>query len=287
MSDEPSLTDPIQISRYAVLYMDVLSQREKLAKIVELPSTQAEHEAFSELLRNTYGVVDAYARWFESYLSQTTAEPPSTVPENYRKQYKTFVGPPIEKFLFSDSMLYFMSLNEQEGAVPTIRLHDLLRAAATVFAGGLADGNPARGGFDIGIAAKFPRVGIYGPLYNAYALECETAQYPRIVIGSNLRDYLVESSEDPANTKVAALRRTFAAKCLELIYEDSDHIAALDYAGEAVHKMYPAFREIIIEAANFAERELKRFEKEGDEKLSFRYSRLFNYLHDCIQRFWK
>jgi hypothetical protein len=289
MSSKPSIKGPIQISNYAVLYMDVLNQKEKLSKIIDLPSSKAEYDSFFELLRNTYGVVDGYAEMFESYLSQTTAGPPLTVPENYVQQYERMVGPPIQLFLFSDSMLYFTSLNEQEGVVPTIRLYDLLRAAACVFACGLADGNPARGGLDIGIAANFPRIGIYGPaLYKAYDLESNIAKYPRVVIGSTLRDYLVASSKDPANTKEAMLRRIFAGKCLDLIYEDSDGSLALDYVGKAVREMsHPTFQEIIMNGVDFAETELKRFEKDQDEKLVSRYALLVTYLRDRIQSFWK
>lgn len=284
---EPFLNDPISISYYAILYMDVLNQREKLSQINALPTTEAEYETFFELLRNTYGVIDNYAHRFETYLAQSSADPPATIPENYRDQLKRVVGPPIGKFLFSDSMLYYMSLNEQEGAVPPIRLHDLLRAAASVFAGGLADGNPARGGLDIGIAANFPRVGIYGPgLYNAYTLENNVAKYPRVAIGPTLRDYLIESSKDPGKSNEAALRRTFAAKCLDMLYQDSDGVTALDYAGKAVREIYPAFREVIMNAVEFAENELRRFEREGDKKLMSRYSLLVNYLHDRKQRFW-
>lgn len=287
MQTKTSFKDPIEISNYAILYMDVLNQREKLLQIVDLPANQAEYESFVELLRDTYGVVDGYARMFEAYLAQTDSEPPPTVPKHYREQYKRFVGPPIGQFLFSDSMLYYMSLNEEEGAIPAIRLHDLLRAAASVFAGGLADGRPARGGLDIGIAAKFPRVGIYGPgLYNAYALENSVAQYPRIVIGPTLRNYLIESSEYPGNSKEVILTRTFAEKCLGLIYEDYDGVAALDYAGKAVREMSPQFREVIVKAADFADRELQRFKKAHDYKHSSRYWLLVNYLHNRIQTFW-
>lgn len=287
MQAKTSFKDPIKISNYAILYMDVLNQREKLSKIVDLPANEAEYESFVELLRDTYGVVDSYAEMFETYLAQTDIELPSNVPEHYRQQYKRFVGPGIGQTLFSDSMLYYMSLNEEEGAVPTIRLHDLLRAAASVFAGGLADGSPARGGLDIGIAARFPRVGIYGPgLYNAYALENNVAQYPRIVIGPTLRKYLIESSQYPGNSKEAVLRRTFAEKCLGLIYEDYDGVTALDYAGKAVREMSPQFREAIIDGGRFAERELDRFKSAHDYKHSSRYWLLVNYLHNRIQEFW-
>jgi hypothetical protein len=287
MQTKTSSKDPIQISNYAILYMDVLNQREKLSKLVDLPVNEAEYESFFELLRNTYGVVDGYAEMFEAYLSQTNTEPPSTVAEHYRQQYKRFVGPSIGQFLFSDSMLYYMSLNEQEGVVPTIRLHDLLRAAASVFAWGLADGNPARAGLDIGIAANFPRIGIYGPgLYNAYALEEKVAQYPRVVIGQTLHDYLIQSSKEPGQTNEGILRRKFARKCLDLIYEDYDGVTALDYAGKGVRKMSPQFREVIINAGQFAERELHRFKNAHDYKHSSRYWLLVNYLDNRIQTFW-
>jgi hypothetical protein len=185
-------------------------------------------------------------------------------------------------------MLYFMSLNEQEGAVPTIRLHDLLRAAASICAGGLADGNPARGGIDIGVAANFPRIGIYGPaLYNAYELEANIAKYPRVVIGATLKHYLLESSKDPTQTKEAAVRRTFADKCLELIYEDEDGVTSIDYAGKAMKDMYPGFKEIIIRATDFTKRELNRFQAEGNEKLSVRYSLVRDYLNQRLNAFWQ
>src|SRR5215217_5090814 len=94
----PNVKDPIEISNYAILYMDVLGQREKLSRITDLPTTEAEYKLFVELLQNTYGVVDGYARMFEAYLSQTNSDPASTVPEPFRQQYKRFVGTPIRTF---------------------------------------------------------------------------------------------------------------------------------------------------------------------------------------------
>jgi hypothetical protein len=291
MTDEhkdPFFNHPVTISYYAILYMDVLNQREKLSKIGDLPINQAEQELFLALLRDTYGVIDGFARMFESALLVNRTAPPPDIPENHRQQLDRIFGPPIGKFLFSDSMLYYISLNEQEGAIPTIRLHELLVAAASVFVGGLSDGNPARGGLEIGVAANFPRVGIYGPgLYKAYTLESETAQYPRVVVGPTLRDYLITYSEDPETTKEAALRRDYAQKCLGLIYDDSDGVQALDYAGEGVRQSYPALGQFIIKAMDFAQTELKRFQQQGNDKLSSRYLLLVNYLTDRVQRFWE
>jgi hypothetical protein len=277
----------IIIGYYAILYMDVLNQREKLSKIVELPTTEEEKESFFDLLRNTYGVIDGFERMFDAYLSKTSRPLPSDIPERYREHFKRVVGENIGKTLFSDSMLYYFSLNEQEGVIPTIRIRDLLCAASGVFAGALADGNPARGGIDVGIAATFPRVGIYGPgLYKAYSLESEVAQHPRIVIGSELEGYLRASAEDDGPSTESALRKIFAKKCRDLIYVDTDGVSALDYAGKAIRDLYPDWKGIISLATNYAQTEWERFKKEGNDKLATRYFCVLSYLNDRQEKYW-
>lgn|GEM_PF-2507771 len=287
-SNQPSSQDRIRISNYAILYMDVLNQREKLALIKDLPSTRAEEEVFWELLGNTYGVVDGFARLFEAALLMNRDTSTVSVPEEYRQRFDQMLGPPIERFLFSDSMLYYMPLYDREGAIPTIRLNDLMGAAANVFIGGLSDGNASRGGLEIGVAGEFHRIGIYGPgLYKAYELESNVARYPRIVIGFDLHDYLISSFEDPTETKEAGLKRNYARKCLDLIYQDNDGVLALDYAGEAVRKAFPGLEPLIAGAMNFSQSELKRFQRENNDKLVQRYVLLVNYLDDRIRRFWQ
>jgi len=277
----------ITIGYYAILYMDVLNQREKLSKIVELPTTEEEKESFFDLLRDTYGVIDGFERMFDAYLSQSSQELPSDIPEKYREQFKRLVGENIGKTLFSDSMFYYLSLNELDGAIPTIRIRDLLCAASSVFAGALADGNPARGGIDVGIAATFPRVGIYGPgLYKAYSLESDIAKHPRIVIGSELEGYLRASAEDVGRSTESALRRIFAQKCLDLIYVDTDGVSALDYAGKAIRDLYPDWKGTISQATNYAQSEWERFKNEDNEKFASRYLCVLNYLNDRQKKYW-
>lgn len=287
-SNQSSSQDRIRISNYAILYMDVLNQREKLALIKDLPSTPAEEEVFWELLRNTYGVVDGFARLFEAALLMNRDTSAVSIPEEHRHRFNQILGPPIERFLFSDSMLYYMPLYDREGAIPTIRLHDLMGAAANVFIGGLSDGNPSRGGLEIGVVGKFHRIGIYGPgLYKAYELESNVARYPRIVIGLDLHDYLTSSFEDPTETKEAALKRNYARQCLDLIYQDNDGLLALDYAGEAIRKSYPGLAPLLENAMTFSQSELARFQREKNDKLVQRYMLLVNYLNDRIRRFWQ
>jgi hypothetical protein len=157
-----------------------------------------------------------------------------------------------------------------------------------VFAGALADGNPARGGIDVGIAATFPRVGIYGPgLYKAYSLESDIAKHPRIVIGSELEGYLRASAQDDGSSSAeSVLRKIFAKKCLDLIYVDTDGVSALDYAGKAIRDLYPDWKEIISLATNYAQTEWERFRKEGNDKLAKRYFSVVSYLNDRREKYW-
>ena len=120
----------------------------------------------------------------------------------------------------------------------------------------------------------------------AYALENQVAQHPRIVIGSELLEYLHGSSQDPGQGRESALRRLFAQKCLSLIYVDTDGAHALDYAGKAIRDMYPDWKEVIFMAVKYAQAEWERFKKEGHYKLASRYFCLLNYLADRQKTYW-
>lgn len=154
-----------------------------------------------------------------------------------------------------------------------------MNVASLVMAGALCGGVACRGGLEIGIAAKYQRVGIYGPaLYKAYRLESEVAQYPRIVIGKDLVDHLNESLKDSQDTKEARVRRIMAEKCLALIFEDTDGAFALDYAHQSIRDADPNCRTLLEGAYKFAIEEWNKFTKERNHKLAARYFLLVNYL---------
>ncbi len=276
----PSPQDAFVTTYYSILYVDVLNQREKLMEIKDLPETKEEHAKFLELLRNTYGVVDTLVRLFDSMTTNMVVfDDIPELSEEVKRRLNRMVGNPIDRTLFSDSLLYYISLQEDQGAVPVVRILELIYAATSVMAGALSMGIACRGGLDIGIAAKFARVGIYGPaLYKAYRLENDIAQYPRIVVGPDLVGYLNSSLEDLNPTGEASVRRSFAKFCLELIYEDTDGAFALDYAHKSIQERHPALKRHLQKAFTFAVEEWNRFSKEGNHKLASRYFLVVNYL---------
>lgn len=172
----------VSLRYFAILYLDVLNQKEELLKIDHLPDTNAEREEFVRLLKNTYGVILALKNHFDTYLSEfDSPKHYSTMTDAELAKYNEITKSSINKTLFSDSMIYYTPMSQQSGKLPAIGIFRLMNAASGVFISALAAKHPLRGGFEIGIAAEMPDSGIYGPgLVRVYKLESETAQYPEL-----------------------------------------------------------------------------------------------------------
>ena len=280
----------VMISDHVILFLDVLGQREKLAKITELPKTDKEDQEFLKMLQETYGVVNWYSSHIDSFLKLSN-EPPknySLTPE-IRARLKIVYKTQIVPTRFSDSILYHIPLHENNGNVPILRVYDLMAATAIVFLGALANNLTARGGLEIGIAGNFDKVGIYGPgLYKAYQLENNVAQYPRIVIGDGLIAYLNDAASLSENDAISKLKRGLAKDCLSMLFIDSDGVTILDFAGNFLKKHPSAQSEMVIATAiKFVESEWERFKKEKNYKLAARYNSLLSYLLDRQKRYWR
>lgn len=279
-STESDTVEPLTAAFYSILYIDVLNQREKLEKITKLPTTENETQEFIQLMADTYGVIDKLVSYFDWTMNNIgNFENIPDVTEEIKNDINRMIGAPIDRTLFSDSMLYHISLQEDRGEVPVIRLLEMMYAACFVMAGALATGIACRGGLEIGIATNFPRVGLYGPaLYKAYRLENDIAQYPRIVVGQDLVDYLEESIKDSRDSREAALRRVCATTCRSLISEDTDGAFILDYASDVIQDLHPFANMFFGKASEFAAKEWAKFSKNKNHKLAHRYFLLMNYL---------
>src|SRR5207249_12066685 len=89
----------------------------------------------------------------------------------------------------------------------------------------------------LGLRQRFPAGEIYGTaLERAYLLECNVAQYPRIVIGEELWNYLNCVLREFGNRSDGLARAitAIAEKCIGLIAKDTDGQSILDYLGPVV-----------------------------------------------------
>lgn len=281
---------PIDIGYFTVAFIDVLSQRDKLSKITGIPHTEEERAAFIERWRDTFGVIDQYRTMFSKFFdTSTNYKPPKSERLNSEqaKDLERLMKCEIRKQLFSDSMIYYVSLMDKPDRIPITSILSLLSGCAGTFLLGLTEGLTCRGGIEAGIAAEFFKGEIYGPaLYQAYHLESERAQYPRIVVGDEFCKYLVGEMNWLGQDVDARHRQLWGRNCVSWIMTDFDGAQILDYAGEAMKKTFPALQSSVESAVKFAHEEWQKFLTIGNTKLAGRYFMLYNYLESRREQFW-
>lgn len=290
-ASQPESGRQIPFGHYAVAFVDVLNQKDKLREISALPKNEEQRVRFIHLLQDTFGVINEYRGMFSKFFD---APPARATSEGTRRaagrggDFERLMRCEVKRQLFSDSMIYYVSLMETPERLNITSVHTLLSACAATFLTGLARRMICRIGIDVGIASEYFSGEIYGPaLYRAYHLESERAQFPRIVVGDEFCNYVVSEMNWPGQSIDEQHKRMWAQDCADWIMTDVDGAQILDYAGEVTKKLFPGLRAAVGPAMQFASEERKRFGEQGDTKLAERYARLCDYLTGRVEQVWK
>jgi hypothetical protein len=281
----------IPFGHYALAFIDVLNQKDKLREISALPKNDEQRERFIYLLQETFGVINEYRNMFSKFFETPSTYMPSKSLKQRPEQTKTpkrLMRYEIKKQLFSDSMIYYVVLREPSEKLNILSVHNLLSGCAATFLLGLAQRMVCRIGIDVGIASEYFRGEIYGPaLYRAYHLESERAQFPRIVVGDEFCNYVVSETNWPGQSIDEMYKRMWVQDCVDWIMTDVDGAQVLDYAGAVTKRIFPKLQNAIAPALKFAFDERQKFEEQGNTKLAERYLKLCNYLAERREQVWK
>jgi hypothetical protein len=279
------------IGYHCLAFVDILNQKEALRKIHKLPDTETEKAEFINQWKEAFGVVDAYRSSFDSFFKAYSQPTQPKLPKLNREETRLmrhFLNYEIKEQLFSDTMIYYVSLMDHPNRLAITGVYSLLMACAGTFLATLSGGLVCRGGIEAGIAAEFFKGEIYGPaLYHAHRLESEVAKYPRIAIGAELSEYIETEMRNPEQSLTDQYRRSIAQKCKTWITTDVDNALILDYAGLAARHTFPESIELVDSALSFVQKEWDRFQEEGNIKLTQRYSMLHSYLSSRKNEVWK
>lgn len=276
---------------FVVAFVDLLGTEAKNAKIKaqpEFPVEMLEREVskVKTFQRDFYAVFEGAAR-AEKMLKPLR-------PENLKADLEKLQGNDVKSYAFSDSLIFYASLNTQQGRrVPVSSCFSILAVLVCAQLWSLARGCPFRGGVEIGRAALFNGNQILGPaLSDAVKLE-KQAQFPRILVGNGLHKYLQLHSQHQLDTPESGANRSFAEICISHLCESDEpsqlckpdeanvgqmRVFSLDVHSDFVAKLIgEPHQELLNKARDFAEREIQRFSGH-DEKLACRYRHLLNYL---------
>lgn len=286
----------INFSYFAVALIDILNQREELTKLNKLPENEEELQYFIQQAKNSYGAVKGLRSTFDSFFNAYIIEEPRKTDGLSQDQIsllKRMLKTEIKKQQFSDTMIFYTSLEENPDFIPINGILGLFLALSATLIMALSIGKIFRGGIDVGIASCncFEGEELYGPaLYNAYDLESKHAQYPRVVIGNEIRNYILGECRLPENDVISSYRKFIAEKCRKMICVDLDGLQILDYLGGSIKDMFSessaGLNEPIKNALHFVNKEYENFRKKQNTRLANRYFMLRYYMLDRINKFW-
>lgn len=273
-----------QMTHYLVAFIDILGQQDKLRNLKSLPDQDnpAETEEFYTIISDTYGSVKTMQETFKDFFHSFHKKQidTSSLTGAERKFFQQLDSNPIKFQNFSDCTTIYMSLQDNDKKMPTRGIYGVLGSIAVTFLKCLALGFPIRGGIDIGLGMEINKNEFYGPaLSRAYALESKIAQYPRIVIGDELINYLRLNSSIKKLDQISGARKIGADMCLNLFAQDSDGYPIIDYLGEQFHPKLDGdlYEKIITKAYESIIINSAELQKEKRTKEAFKYSLLKNY----------
>ena len=279
---------------YLVAYIDVLGQSSILSKLKKLPRTSEENIEFTSAVRDSYGFVrhfrDSFYESVELFKSYKGAPLPSWIPSEGEAILKKMKEMKVKIIVISDTVILYSPIRDDDVPCPQHGIFAVLASMANIFFSALAIEKPCRAGIELGTAIVHDEGDIYGyALYEAHRLESKVADYPRIVVGDELRNYLEFSRSAPRTDFLTHYSALTSQVCLELFGKDDDGEVILDYLGSS-YKKY-CFKEsestlaMFPESYRFIEECIKTFEKgKGikDQEILKKYKKLKCYFEKNI-----
>lgn len=272
------------MTHYLVAFVDILGQQEKLRSLKSLPdqNNKEETEEFYKVISDTYGSVktmqDTFTSFFQTFDKRTIDT--STLTGKEKNLLRQMDSNQIKFQNFSDCTAIYMSLQDNDKKMPTRGIFGVLGGISITFLKCLALGFPIRGGIDIGLGMEINKNEFYGPaLSRAYTLESKIAQYPRIVLGDELINYLKLNAALKENDKISGARKLGAKMCLNMFAQDSDGYPIIDYLGKHFNPKLDndTFESVVKKAYESILLNSLKLQNDKKTKEAFKYSLLRNY----------
>lgn len=284
--------DPLHYGYFAVAFLDVLGQQDEWKGMAGLPRNPGEHEALLGNLRRTVGYVDSLRSDIRNTMAGFTkgSSLDARLPEKERGEFRRLRNADARIHVFSDTLVVSTSLAETETVpCPINGLYNSIAASTIVMLTAMAQGHVLRGSIEVSTGIRMPESGeVYGPALNeAYRLESKEADYPRIVIGRGMLEYL-NAMRHGDTTPAQKATAVIAQNCLKFLTRDLDGKTILDYLNPAPFKMMdslpgPDIADLIRLVGQHITQETEKWRKAGNSLHIGRYDRLRGYFNSRVE----
>lgn len=272
---------------YCLGFIDLLGQRDatKGQRLLPILKSEDDKKKFQATVRKSIGSIDRLQKDAETMLGAIgggRAKSPlrKRLSKKEQKMWDKMQVTRINKQRWSDGFAAFVCLGDQEVSCPMNGIFEIFAMCGSLCFLGLAAKKPIRGAIDIAWGVELHLGELYGPVVaRAYELESETAQYPRIVVGSQVVHYLQSFLTEPTKDKFMKFNQTLARLCLNMLAHDVDGVNILHYLGNAFRDSITQTQhpELYDKAHEFVREQLRMHQEAGDSKLAFRYAHLAYY----------
>lgn len=287
MTESPTPNMPeYSAGNYCTSFIDLLGQRDALRGQGLLPiiRTEADDRAFQKILRNTVGPILQLQRDIDAIVNAAAANPNSplrtSLTDEERVVYDEMRMKRVKTQYWSDGFIRFVCLGDQVVKCPLTGITEIFQFSGLFCLLGLVQRHPVRGAIDLAWGVELPASGLYGPaVANSYQLESEVAQYPRIVVGQRVVEFLEAYRVNDGPDPFTVVNREYAKLCLNMLAQDVDGHWIVHYLGDAFQfSVTDANHDFFHDKARaFAIEQLEEHRKSKSSKLAFRYSQLLNY----------
>lgn len=274
----------VTIANFAVCFVDLLGQREAMKNQGLLPDcgTDEQRAGLIRLVKNSVGKITVVHRQAEAMLDAIAekGEPPGPIDAKYRQAWDDLHSKNVCTQRWSDGLMFFTRLGGTRLTEQIKGLYSQFCLAGAMCLIGLAGRAPMRGGIDIAWGVELYPGELYGPaVANAYQIESELAEFPRIVVGVRAREYLEEVLGDPDSSVVVLAAKKCAELCLGMLSHDERGVLFLDYLSAAFERAVTSsqIEPLWDKARSFIEEECDAHAKSRNDKLASRYGRLAAY----------
>lgn len=275
---------------HVVCLIDVLGQKQKLARWAKLPEDGQVTPDFIKALKDTAGTVltfrDQFIKFFDRMNQCTIPDKLAAQPKEKQKQYQRFKECRVKVERFSDTFVFSSQIPNAHGDASITPMYRVLATCCYAMLWSLAGKTPVRGAVSIGAGAEPEDESFYGPgLAEAHYLESEVASYPRIIVSPMVRQFLADGQVYSTNREIAQIMSQMASTCRSFICQDVDGCWIVDFLGKGLRDLLGPDMpsgEAVGMAYEFVRSEASRFREAGNSKLAVRYHLLQQYIESRL-----
>lgn len=279
--------DKLYFGGHLVAFVDILGQSAKLSKLKKIKWWESDQETVPAL-QDTYGRVLKFRKIFNGFLSKFCK--PSVLDNVFQeildpdqmKVWNQFGQSRILTKGISDSLIMTLPLFLTNGLAPLKSIYGVLGACASSMLVSLNCQFAFRGAVEIGPCIFDTRSNeVYGSALNDAVRYEKDADWPRIIVGPALVNYLEECTKLPNKSPAYKINAALARRCLSVISKDESDIFFVDYLGKEFEFQALENTDKIIDGAlKFVDSQIRKFEK--DSKIGAKYIKLKKYFESRI-----